>query len=156
MSFHPLPVRYLTRKHQSFCLPPELEDVGYVTLPLYVLVALWALRQNRPVTVRDVRNAFALSLRRASDVLEYLTEQGAGIVEASCTLRPVSHGDRRMRREWLVTAVYDERARVSKTSDGRIITPSRIPEVARGDEICEAGHWFLRWRSGKAVPDDFL
>lgn len=145
-----VPVRCMTRKRYSYNLPSELEDVSDANLPLYVLVALWALRQKRPVTVRDVRNAFDLSLRRASDVLEYMTEQGSSVVEARCTLRPLCDGDKRKRREWHVYAVNDERARISKIPDNINTKHSRRHK----DNIHEFGHWFLHWRPGKTPPDN--
>lgn len=148
--------RYTTRKHKPFRLPAELEDIGEAGLPLYVLVAYWGLRQGKSVTVRDVRQAFGLSLRRASDILEYMTEQGRNIVETECHLRPLKPGDRRMRREWRVTAVYGERARTIKEPVNRSSTPPGGRNASGREGISELGRWFVTRRPGRAVPDDLL
>lgn len=147
---------YKTRKHYSFDLPTELNDVP-AGLPLYLLVALWALRQNRPVSVRDVRGAFKISLRRASDILEYIAEQGERNVKATCFLRPLRQGDRRMRREWHVTAVSG----VSNLTGSRSTSPATIsPRVIRKihirDSMQELRQWFLLRSSGNVVPDELL
>lgn len=146
--------RYITRKHKPFRLPAELEDMGEAGLPLYVLVAYWGLRQGKSVTVRDVRQAFGLSLRRASDILEYMTEQGSDIVETECHLRPLKPGDRRMRREWRVTAVYGERARTIKEPVNRSTAPPDGRNDSGCDGISELGRWFVMRCPGRVVPDD--
>ncbi|HAU5638605.1 CaiF/GrlA family transcriptional regulator [Citrobacter amalonaticus] len=102
---------YTTRKHRTFRLPAELDDVRDFNLPLYILVALWAIRMRQPVTVRMVRDVFCISLRRASDVLEYMTEQGASVIDAECVVRPIRQGDKRMRREWVVTCIHGKNYR---------------------------------------------
>jgi hypothetical protein len=104
---------HFTRKLQPFRLPPELEDTLCVDtdLPLYVLIACWALLKRTPVTVRDVRLAFDISLRRASDLLEYMTEQGAGVVQAECVLLPSVRGKKCMCRAWMVFSVNAKLAR---------------------------------------------
>ncbi|HAT6805034.1 TPA: CaiF/GrlA family transcriptional regulator [Citrobacter freundii] len=154
MSVNHIPARHTTRKNQPFFLPAGLEDVSHAKLPLYVLVALWALRQNRAVTVSDVRKAFGLSLRRAIDVLEYLTEQGDGKVEASCSLCPVGQKDRRKRREWRVTAVYSERSRISTRPENPVTSFPSERDICRNESINEHGRWFLQWRPDKVLPDD--
>jgi len=154
MSSNHFPVRHTTQKKQPFCLPAGLEDVTYAKLPLYILVAIWALRQNRAVTVSDVRKAFCLPLRRAIDILEYLTEQGTGKVEVSCHLCPVSQDDRRKRREWRVTAVYSERSRIRAVSANMATSSSPERDICRNECINELGRWFLQRRPDKVVPDD--
>lgn len=148
--------RYTTRKHKSFWLPAEIEDMREAGLPLYVLVAYWGLRQGKPVTVRDVRLAFGLSLRRASDILEYMMEQGGNIVETECHLRPLKHGDRRMRREWRVTAVYGERARTIKETIKRNDVLLEGRSVSGRDGISELGRWFVTRCPRRTVSDDLL
>ncbi|EAY7313415.1 CaiF/GrlA family transcriptional regulator, partial [Salmonella enterica] len=54
------------------CIPDILQDVPYRDLPLYMLVAWWVYRQEVPVSVRDVSEAFHISARRAGDLLLYL------------------------------------------------------------------------------------
>ncbi|HBR1414073.1 TPA: CaiF/GrlA family transcriptional regulator [Klebsiella pneumoniae] len=148
--------QYTTRKHRSFRLPTELSDMEDTSLPLYILVAYWGLRQNKPVTVRDVRQAFCISLRRASDILEYMTEQGSEIVEAECRLCPLKPGDRRMRREWRVTAVYGERARTMRESVNRTTALSHGRNIAGQDGISKLRRWFVTRSPGKTVPDDLI
>ncbi|HAU5637869.1 CaiF/GrlA family transcriptional regulator [Citrobacter amalonaticus] len=144
--------QYTTRKHKFLQPPTESEDMRDVNLLRYVLVAFWGLRQRKPVTVRDVRLAFCISFRQASDILEYMTERGSAIVEAECRLR---HPER-MRREWLVTAVYGERLRYSREPGNR---NSVLPEgncVPGRDGISELRRWFTGWRPGRKVPEDLL
>lgn len=159
MSQCSVPVQCKTRKHYPFDLPAELNDVP-AGLPLYLLVALWALRQNRPVSVRDVRGAFRISLRRASDVLEYMSGQGERNVKVTCFLRPLRQGDRRMRREWHVTTVSGISDFTCSSSESRTTTSPRVPRVIRKmhihDSMQELRRWFLLRSSGNVVPDELL
>ncbi|HHD2902401.1 CaiF/GrlA family transcriptional regulator [Enterobacter kobei] len=101
--------RKRSRTPQKFTLPLEIEDLKNKNIPLYMLVALWSFRKNELVTVRSVSIAFEISIRRASDLLEYLTEQGEEHVIAECVVSPLRHGDKRMRRTWRVTDIISIR-----------------------------------------------
>lgn len=98
---------YHSRKHQPFRLPPELKEFNERNpgAPFYILVACWAFLKGTPVTVRDVREEFQVSLRRASDLLEYLTEHGTDTVHAECVLIPAAQGSKCVRRAWTVFKV---------------------------------------------------
>lgn len=146
---------YTTRKNKPFRLPTELDDIRKSGLPLYVLVAYWGLRQRKPVTVMDVRQAFGLSFRRAIDILEYITEQGE-IVEVECNLRPLKPGDGRMRREWKVTTVYSERVHTLNESVRKTTVPSHGKNSCINNSINKLGRWFATRNHGGTVPEDLL
>lgn len=148
--------QYISRKHQLFRLPVELQDLEGKNLPLYILIALWGLRKREPLTVKDVRHGFGLSIRRASDILEYMTEQGDKVVEVICYLRPMKSGDRRMRREWIVTAVHGERLRCSVNPVNIITEPSFKHPISQPDSICELRRWFVGRRQGMTIPDELI
>ncbi|WP_430749905.1 CaiF/GrlA family transcriptional regulator [Cronobacter malonaticus] len=99
-------VRKSSRKPQPYNLPPEVKGTPYENAPLYLAVAYWALQQKAAVTVSDVRKSFNISFRRASDLLEYLTEQGSEVVRAECYLLPQPIGCRLKRRAWKVTGIH--------------------------------------------------
>ncbi|ECA1912767.1 CaiF/GrlA family transcriptional regulator, partial [Salmonella enterica subsp. enterica serovar Vitkin] len=64
-----------TRHHRHagpYTLPSGMSIPEGQDLPLYLLVAHWALVQGRPVTVRDISEAFHIINRRASDIMLYL------------------------------------------------------------------------------------
>lgn len=145
------------RKPYSFQLPVELEDLRGVNLPLYVFVALWGLRRGEPLTVKNVRQAFSLSIRQASDVLEYMTEQGNNVVEVKCRLRPLKQGDRRMRREWQIVTVYGERIHFNKSYAGKKDTVATVEVInSRHNKITELRRWFAERHTGNAVPDSLF
>lgn len=150
--------KYTPRKcRKCFRLPVELEDLSDLNLPLYVSVALWGLCRGKSITVRDVQQAFCISIRRASDILNYMTERGSGVVETKCNLRPLKQGDRRMRREWRVVAVYGGRIRVSKSR----LSKKNIVLLVNGinsqhAHINELRRWFAGRHPGNVVPDNLL
>ncbi|ENZ7198177.1 CaiF/GrlA family transcriptional regulator [Klebsiella variicola] len=94
-----------SRKPQPYRVPEEIKGTPYEDLPLYMIIARWALERGGMVTVRDVRLNFNISIRRASDLLEYLTEQGSKVVKAECFLLPLPAGSRFKRRIWRVISV---------------------------------------------------
>ncbi|WPS11052.1 CaiF/GrlA family transcriptional regulator (plasmid) [Klebsiella aerogenes] len=97
-----------SRTPQPYQVPEELRKVPYDDYPLYILVANWALLKGEAITVKDVRTNFNISLRRASDLLEYLTEQGAHNVTAQCFYLPQVKPSKLKRRAWKVTDIEDE------------------------------------------------
>ncbi|QHS44912.1 CaiF/GrlA family transcriptional regulator [Klebsiella michiganensis] len=94
-----------SKKPQPYKLPSEIEGTPYENAPLYLAVAYWAYLQKKAVTVSDVRKSFGISFRRASDLLEYLTEQGSKVVSAECFLLPQPTGCRLKRRAWRVSSL---------------------------------------------------
>ncbi|HBY1516530.1 TPA: CaiF/GrlA family transcriptional regulator [Klebsiella aerogenes] len=94
-----------SRSPQPYLLPEELKVFSCEQYPLYILVANWAFLKGESVTVKDVRTSFSISLRRASDLLEYLTEQGSRNVTAQCFYLPQSGTSKLKRRAWKVTGI---------------------------------------------------
>ncbi|HBV7342420.1 TPA: CaiF/GrlA family transcriptional regulator [Klebsiella variicola] len=99
--------RKSSRKPQPYILPPEVEGTACESAPLYLAVAYWAYQQKKAVTVSDVRKSFNISFRRASDLLEYLMEQGSKVVSAECYLLSQPTGCRLKRRAWRVHSLGD-------------------------------------------------
>lgn len=97
-----------SRTPQPYQVPDELRKIPYNNYPLYILVANWALIKGEAITVKDVRKNFNISLRRASDLLEYLTEQGAHNVTARCFYLPQVKTSKLKRRAWKVTDIEGE------------------------------------------------
>ncbi|WP_075212226.1 CaiF/GrlA family transcriptional regulator [Klebsiella oxytoca] len=97
-----------SRKPQPYKVPEEIIGTSFENAPLYIIIAYWALCKKKPVTVNDVCKKFNISMRRASDLLEYLTEQGERYVKAECFLLPQRPNSRLIRRAWIVTDVVIE------------------------------------------------
>ena len=97
-----------SRKPQSYKLPDELKGGPYENMPLYIIIAHWALLRGNIVTVRDVCQGFNISIRRASDFLEYLTEQGSMNIDAECFLLPQPTNSRLKRRAWRVIRIKNK------------------------------------------------
>ena len=147
---------YISKQNRQFILPPELNDVGSEKFPLYILVALWAFRQGKPVTVKMVREAFSISIRRASDILEYMMEHGEGVIDAVCTVHYIEQGDRRLRRVWVVRGVCQKLSTYSRKDPvvNREVKRSKEKKVI--DRTEELRRWFISRPKGKTVPDDLV
>ena len=145
------------RKPQSYQIPPELMGTTYLNYPLYLIIAYWALLLAEPVTVRDVRLAFNISLRRASDMLEYLTEQGGKVVQAECFLLPPSGKSKCKRRAWRIFSVNGEKARVFKST----LLPKetlKSPSEDTTPEACfsELRRWAISRKAGDLIPEHLI
>ncbi|WP_169741194.1 CaiF/GrlA family transcriptional regulator [Trabulsiella guamensis] len=144
------------RKPQPFRTPPELNEESYAGLPLYMLIAHWALLRGVPVTVRDVRLAFDITLRRASDLLEYLTEQGSRVVEAECYLVPSPRGGKCMCRAFRVISINGKLARIHSISPphNRETNNQLTPLAnAEDEELQDLRRWIAQRRTGETVPE---
>lgn len=142
------------RKPQPYQIPPELKGTPYLDYPLYIIIAHWALLRGEPVTVRDVRLAFNISLRRASDMLEYLTEQGRKVVHAECFLLPPSGKNKCKRRAWIIFSVNGEKARVLKPvppSKETITPPSK--DISPEAYFSELRRWAASRKAGDRFPE---
>lgn len=98
-------IKAASRTPLPYSLPTEIEGDLCKDAPLYIAIAYWAVQRESAVTVSDVRKKFKISMRRASDLLEYLTGQGAAIIEAECYLLPQPAGCRLKRRAWRVFGI---------------------------------------------------
>ncbi|EAS0614986.1 CaiF/GrlA family transcriptional regulator [Salmonella enterica subsp. enterica serovar Dahomey] len=72
------------RNHETFVIPPSLQE--HASEPLYILVALWAQRQNRWVSRTEVREAFGIADRRASFQISYISRQNKRV---TCRIRTI-------------------------------------------------------------------
>ncbi|HGY4580025.1 TPA: CaiF/GrlA family transcriptional regulator [Klebsiella variicola] len=99
--------KYYRRSYKlhPYRVPEEIKGTPYEDLPLYIMIARWALQRGGVVTVRDIRLNFNISIRRASDLLEYLAEQGSKVVKAECFLLPLPEDSRFKRRAWRVISI---------------------------------------------------
>ncbi|WP_081005650.1 CaiF/GrlA family transcriptional regulator [Trabulsiella odontotermitis] len=143
---------YYPRKPQPYRIPPELEKEFCENLPLYMIIAYWALLKGTPVTVRDVRLAFEISLRRASDLLEYLTEQGSKVVQAECYMIPSIRGGKCMCRAWNVMSVNGELARLHNVSPAREQnSPTSSKDGSLNEEFQDLRRWIVQRRTGETI-----
>lgn len=55
-------------------MPPGMSDM--VDAPLYLTVAVWALRQKKVITTEEVSRNFCITGQRAGDILHYITHEG--------------------------------------------------------------------------------
>ncbi|WP_161796300.1 CaiF/GrlA family transcriptional regulator [Serratia marcescens] len=78
--------------HGDWSLPAELAGSGIGSL--WLAVAIWALRQARPVTRDDIAQAFRISLRRAADVVSYLLTTRSDRVACERKIHRVASGHR--------------------------------------------------------------
>lgn len=135
--------QYITKKNKSYSLPQEIKHLFTNNYPLYVLIAMWACRRSEPVTVRDVRVAFGLTMRRASDMMEYISEHAGKDIDVQCSVNYLSSSDRRLRRSWQITRVSHALKTTSRKSESKTNTvaySSYIPE----NDATRMKRWFLR------------
>ncbi|EAX8010970.1 CaiF/GrlA family transcriptional regulator [Salmonella enterica] len=131
------------------CIPDILQDVPYRDLPLYMLVAWWVYRQEVPVSVRDVSEAFHISARRAGDLLLYLMNS---VSHVQCTRiwQAIPGGGRR--RMWTVLRIGDlpPRKPVTAPVPVRKSPPARcrVPSQA----IRDLRAWMVSRRPGEPAP----
>ncbi|EHZ8150100.1 CaiF/GrlA family transcriptional regulator [Salmonella enterica] len=72
------------RNHDVFVVPEGLE--AHADEPLYILVALWCMRQSGWINRRQVARAFGISERSATFQLTYITRKKARV---ECVIRKV-------------------------------------------------------------------
>ncbi|CAI0931691.1 CaiF/GrlA family transcriptional regulator [Serratia liquefaciens] len=78
------------RNHDSYLLPAELSHLTDV--PLYWVVAYFALLQQRPVSRQQICRTFHISARRAVEVMRYLI--GSTTLHVACERLPPVSGER--------------------------------------------------------------
>jgi len=78
--------------HDGGRIPSELSE--YADKPLYVLIALWGMRQKTWIGHKQVSTIFAITERRASFQLSYILRKKETI---QCQTRKVKiHGEHRL------------------------------------------------------------
>ncbi|ELC7078844.1 CaiF/GrlA family transcriptional regulator [Salmonella enterica] len=121
---------------------------------LYQAVAYWILLQERAVTVREVSEAFAISVRRASDVLHYIVHDASSSIKSSVNLNR-GNGYRRQKRVriWQVYPQHFPQPRV-ETSKMKGSKPNKtsFKRPSQDEEILRLRTWFVSRRSGEALP----
>ncbi|EFA3393822.1 CaiF/GrlA family transcriptional regulator [Salmonella enterica] len=137
------------RQPAPFHVPDILQDASYRDLPLYMLVAWWVYRQEVPVSVRDVSEAFHISARRAGDLLLYLMNS---VRHVQCTRvwQVIPGGGRR--RVWTVLRIGDlpPRKPVTAPVPARKSPPAR--RRAPSPAIRDLRAWMVSRRPGETVP----
>ncbi|EBS1713836.1 CaiF/GrlA family transcriptional regulator [Salmonella enterica subsp. enterica serovar Vitkin] len=142
-----------TRHHRHagpYTLPSGMSIPEGQDLPLYLLVAHWALVQGRPVTVRDISEAFHIINRRASDIMLYLRR----LPDSVLTCRSVRvYPDGALRRSAvLVTSVSGLPAPDAPQKNN---TPQR-PPARKSTAIRDLRTWMVSRRPGEATPASLL
>lgn len=142
--------RFTHRPPDPHRVPDILRGEPYRDLPLYMLVAWWVHRQDAPVSVRDVSEAFHISARRAGDLLLYLMNT-VSHVQCTRVWQAVPGGGRR--RMWTVHCIGDQPPRKSgavASVPAKNTAPShrRIPSPA----IRDLRAWMVSRRPGERAP----
>ncbi|ECC7613454.1 CaiF/GrlA family transcriptional regulator [Salmonella enterica] len=133
-----------------FHVPDILQDMPYRDLPLHMLVAWWVYRQEVPVSVREVSEAFHISARRAGDLLLYLMNS-VSHVQCTRVWQAIPGGGRR--RVWTVLRIGDQPPRrpVTAPVPKRKSPPPRTSRVPSQD-IRDLRAWMVSRRPGETVP----
>ncbi|KFD24791.1 CaiF/GrlA family transcriptional regulator [Yokenella regensburgei] len=129
------------RNHGVWRLPPGMEaEEGS---PLWLVVALWALRQGRAVTREEISQAFSVAPRRAADVMTYIMCDRSDSVEVHKEVVRVASGHRVAM--FLVTSVTTRPEAPVAAASGRK-PRTEVSEAARLREreaLAEAAKSFL-------------
>ncbi|EDV5023990.1 CaiF/GrlA family transcriptional regulator [Salmonella enterica subsp. enterica serovar Ball] len=129
----------------------ELHDV-----PLYLAVAIWAMKKNVSVTVSDVQEAFAIPQRRASDIIHYILHEGARYVETDvCWVK--RHGEDRRKavrvRRVCMDASRQMRKVVNRTGLSSVKTARKANTSGRDPAFRQLRAWFATRRMGEIFPE---
>ncbi|EBL5818962.1 CaiF/GrlA family transcriptional regulator [Salmonella enterica subsp. enterica serovar Muenchen] len=138
------------RERDGWLCPASVAHTG--TRMLYQAVAYWALLQGRGVTVRDVSEAFAIPVRRASDVLHYIVHEAPASIEASVSLiRGAGNGQQKVVR---VSRIFPQHFPQAEKVAKKISGLSQVrPRRARPDgEVQRLRTWFISRRPGETAP----
>lgn len=93
--------------------------------------------------MKDVRIAFGLTMRRASDMMEYISEHAGKDIDVHCSVNYLSSSDRRLRRSWQITRVSHSLITTTRKCENISATAlhsSCLPE----DDVNTIKLWFLR------------
>ncbi|MBU9839044.1 CaiF/GrlA family transcriptional regulator [Rahnella aceris] len=89
--------------HGEYHLPQELLGINAPTL--YLAVAHWGLRKGAGFTRDEISKVFRITLRRAADVMTYITTAKSDVV--NCETRLVSSVGGRRSLVMTVTAIHE-------------------------------------------------
>lgn len=138
-----------SRVPQPFLLPEGFVIPHYSCMPLYMIVAYWALAQCRPVTVKDVRTNFGISIRRASDLLEYISEKCSDSIKVDYCLVHPCKGKKLRRREWMVKSINGAPERYTIATRK---CSQQAPLLHDKDENYNLRKWMISRKQGEKVP----
>ncbi|EAA5550587.1 CaiF/GrlA family transcriptional regulator [Salmonella enterica subsp. enterica] len=138
------------RRPDAYTLPSGMTIPEGRDLPLYLLVAHWALIQGRPVTVRDISEAFHIINRRASDIMLYLRRLPDSVL--TCRFVRVNPGGAPRRGAIMVTSVYGLPA---PAAPQKADTPRR-PPARKSAAVQDLRTWMVSRRPGEAAPASLL
>ncbi|EDQ9668195.1 TPA: CaiF/GrlA family transcriptional regulator [Salmonella enterica] len=90
-------------QYGPYTLPSGISVPYGEDIPLYLLVARWAVIQNRPLTSRDISEVFHIINRRASGIMLYISRLPDSVL--TCRLLWLHADGKPRRRAVRVTAV---------------------------------------------------
>ena len=135
--------------------------------PLYQAVVYWALQEGRWITTRDVSDAFAITTRKARDVLHYITHNVGLAVEVDISVKkrfsddhhfvPRGHGWKAIYvREVHAHLFPQNRKQIVNMRQGKVKPVSVCRKRSRlfngNTEILALRKWFVSRRLGEPVP----
>lgn len=135
------PANFISGKqsnHGEYYLPQELFGINAPTL--YLAVAHWGLRKGAGFTRDEISQVFRITLRRAADVMTYITTAKSDVV--SCETRLVSSAGGRRSLLMTITAIHEapERRAVKLAAVPRPDGKKKAEDEAR---IRQIHHQFL-------------
>ncbi|EHI5678397.1 CaiF/GrlA family transcriptional regulator [Salmonella enterica] len=140
--------------------PPEIAHLGDV--PLYQAVACWSLLLERAVTVAEVSLEFHVSVRRACDVLHYISHDAQDVIVSESSSSANSGGRRKAVRVLSVQSrLFCRQKKDGRPgsanlpgSSGRTTSHGRKSrESHRSDAVQALRAWFVSRRQGESVPE---
>ncbi|EKS6645824.1 CaiF/GrlA family transcriptional regulator [Enterobacter hormaechei] len=129
------------RNHGVWRLPPGMDNEE--GCPLWLAVALWALRQGHAVSREDISQAFSVAPRRAADVMTYIICERSDVVKVQKEVVRVASGHRVAM--FLVTSVTTRPDVPAPSNSGRK-PRTELSEAARlreQEELAQAAKSFL-------------
>ncbi|CAD6107428.1 Uncharacterised protein [Escherichia coli] len=135
------------RTPDEWTCPDEISHLGITVL--YLAVACWALQLERPVSVSDVCQAFAIRERRACDVLHYITHN-TRFVEAISL--PARRGQKRMVRVLAVSSPLTPCRQKEFAEEESRQTVCKENSVRERENLRMLRQWFVSRRKGEKAP----
>lgn len=120
--------------HGDFHLPACLVHLN--DPPLYIAVAWWGLLSGRGMTREDISQAFRIPLRRAADVMAYISRDRCDVI--TCERRVIHNGNR---RSLILTIAAIGEFIPAVPSPPPRVKKNRSPDG--GDPVREWRRWFL-------------
>ncbi|EAU6886209.1 CaiF/GrlA family transcriptional regulator [Salmonella enterica] len=142
---------------EAFCERRGWHCPASVDIPdsrvLYRAVAYWALIQARGVTVHEVSEAFAITHRRASDVLHYIVHEASTSVKSTVSLDvDGGNGRKKVVRVWQIYPhCFPDSERLARNVSG--VSRPRRKSIPEDRTIQQLRNWFLSRHLGEMMPD---